>query len=564
MVTDENTFEKGGAMPSIGQFSALKMPEANLPNVTFGMVVDFLGKNKVIYGPASSKRVFRWLKVNGAKGFEPSEDIRVGQLLHVCRIEHAQPLLKENPEAFVCASTHADTVPNWARSYEGRFMLVKHEDAFLYFCFLIMKLFTDALLLRSQLDHAVRDECTLQALLVAAQPAINADLACVDASGYELARANRPRLSNTGAPRKEKPALETDADDPQKAHANNLRGADAGTPHEANAPTTTKREILAEGLPFATMIMTTEDEPSAGQVDLFELACDHAQELCRTLWDEQSHIFCPHRQLLVDLIEGRSQDKLSNEEAKAQMRLTDAVQFKLIILSQDDTRRMSFANVASRAKLINRKRCHVFAYHGSICALCHAGEGDKLLSHQRTLADVRKHLGKLGVTAVSSQIFESLLDLDLAYEQAEIARGVRPLIMKEEGATSAEGKHDVVPFEVCLIYYLIGEGKKNERLLNFTFSHTLMQKLSMEDAANGTDYLDMFWHYLLSERNATAVAERLHVHRNTVLYRMNKIQERFDLDLADPDVREKMIIDFKMFFLLQSQRKDNMGKVSAT
>ena len=63
---------------------------------------------------------------------------------------------------------------------------------------------------------------------------------------------------------------------------------------------------------------------------------------------------------------------------------------------------------------------------------------------------------------------------------------------------------------------------------------------------------------------ATAVAERLHVHRNTVLYRMNKIQERFDLDLADPDVREKMIIEFKMIFLLQSQRKDHMGKVSAT
>lgn len=37
---------------------------------------------------------------------------------------------------------------------------------------------------------------------------------------------------------------------------------------------------------------------------------------------------------------------------------------------------------------------------------------------------------------------------------------------------------------------------------------------------------------------------------------MNKIQARFDLDLSDPDVRERMIIDFKMFFLLQGQRKD--------
>lgn len=61
-------------MPSIGQFSALKVPEANLPAVTYGMVVDFLGKDCVIYGPDTSKRVFRWLKVreglNQPKTFE--------------------------------------------------------------------------------------------------------------------------------------------------------------------------------------------------------------------------------------------------------------------------------------------------------------------------------------------------------------------------------------------------------------------------------------------------------------------------------------------------------------
>lgn len=508
-------------MPSIGQFSALKVPEANLPAVTYGMVVDFLGKDCVIYGPDTSKRVFRWLKVRGMRGFEPTENIRTGQLLHVCSIEHARALLEESPEIFICACSHESEVPDWAEPYSGRFMLIKTEDAFLYFCFLIMKLFTDALLLRVQLERAVKDERSLQALLEAAQAAINADLSCHDSSGYELARAKGDTFDNG------KPAQHV-----------------------------VKRDVIAEGLTFATMEMLTKNEASQGQIDLFDLCCDYAQELCRALWDEQSHLACPHRQLFVDLIEGRAQDGMDDADIRTQARLGKAVQFKLILLEHDDARRMSFANVSTQAKLINRKRCHVFAYRGSVCVLCYAGEGDNLLSHQKTLADVRKHLGKLGVRAVSSQIFESLLDLDLAYEQAVIARKMRPLIMKEAGSESSKAKYDVVPFEVCLIYYLIDETEKSERLLNFTFSHTLMQKLSMEDAQNGTAYLEMFWHYLLSERNATAVAERLHVHRNTVLYRMNKIQTRFDLDLSDPDVRERMIIDFKMFFLLQGQRKD--------
>ena len=65
--------------------------------------------------------------------------------------------------------------------------------------------------------------------------------------------------------------------------------------------------------------------------------------------------------------------------------------------------------------------------------------------------------------------------------------------------------------------------------------------------------MEIFWQYLSCERNATIVAERLHLHRNTVLYRIDKIQKRFDLDLSSQGVREKMLVDFKVFFLMQNR-----------
>ena len=94
--------------------------------------------------------------------------------------------------------------------------------------------------------------------------------------------------------------------------------------------------------------------------------------------------------------------------------------------------------------------------------------------------------------------------------------------------------------------------EKNERFLQFAFSHTILQKIKAEDVARGTNHFELFWFYLYFERNATAVAEHLHLHRNTVLYRMGRIQERFDLDLSQQEVREKMLIDFKVFFLMEN------------
>ena len=94
--------------------------------------------------------------------------------------------------------------------------------------------------------------------------------------------------------------------------------------------------------------------------------------------------------------------------------------------------------------------------------------------------------------------------------------------------------------------------------MRFCFTHTVVEKIHAEDERDGTNYLALFWHYLNSGRNATAVAQRLHMHRNTVLYHIEKIQKRFDFDLSFPGPRERMLLDFKAFFL--NNGKDSIEK----
>ncbi len=61
--------------------------------------------------------------------------------------------------------------------------------------------------------------------------------------------------------------------------------------------------------------------------------------------------------------------------------------------------------------------------------------------------------------------------------------------------------------------------------------------IQARDAEQKTDYLDTLRAYLASNGNISAMAAQLHVHNNTVRYRVTRLAEDFNLDLADPQKR---------------------------
>ena len=56
--------------------------------------------------------------------------------------------------------------------------------------------------------------------------------------------------------------------------------------------------------------------------------------------------------------------------------------------------------------------------------------------------------------------------------------------------------------------------------------------------------------YLLTERSLSTTAKLLHMHRNSVIYRLGKIQSILAVDLDDPDVRLRLLISFKILEML--------------
>ena len=94
-------------------------------------------------------------------------------------------------------------------------------------------------------------------------------------------------------------------------------------------------------------------------------------------------------------------------------------------------------------------------------------------------------------------------------------------------------------FDSVVVGYLVSdhplEMKKAAR-------HPAIQILETYDLKNETDLLNTLKQYLYCDRSVRKTSERMYIHKNTVLYRMNQIRDMCNLDLEDDANREYLIL----------------------
>ena len=76
--------------------------------------------------------------------------------------------------------------------------------------------------------------------------------------------------------------------------------------------------------------------------------------------------------------------------------------------------------------------------------------------------------------------------------------------------------------------------------------HPGIRMLWTFDQAHHTEYCRTLMVWLMQERNMTAAAKSLYIHRNTLLYRLQKLQQLLPCDWDDPHVREYAFISLRL------------------
>ena len=148
---------------------------------------------------------------------------------------------------------------------------------------------------------------------------------------------------------------------------------------------------------------------------------------------------------------------------------------------------------------------------------------------------IRKLCSELEIYAGISNNFSNLMDLSEYYKQALRAIEIGITSNQEPGLYIYR---DYYLHHIANIFFQ----KESEK----TYCHPIMEKLLRYDEDNDTELATTLYAFLVCERNISAASDYLYIHRNTMTYRLKKIDSLIKVNYDDPKERQYLILSYEM------------------
>lgn len=296
---------------------------------------------------------------------------------------------------------------------------------------------------------------------------------------------------------------------------------------------------------FTHVVMHCNNLPiSHGLIDTFSILTDHLAYYVRQDWHTQHRIGPEYAKTLISLLSGKMRNSATAKEELRLAHIDDTARFRVYALSfkdellTDKKQEMSYYLYRLLDLMPNEK---AVAYDGRIVLLHEQGASNDSID-----AQIAMFQNTYGGLCGASYIVDSIYDLPYAYEQACFALEACANSLSLDTAGLLEGTSGHIGhFEAYYPEFLLMSPKDN-RLLAFCLKHSLTMRIKHDDEANGTDNLDILNAFLVGERKATSVSKLLHMHRNTLVYKMESMQKRYGLDLDDAHIRCALMTEYTL------------------
>lgn len=154
------------------------------------------------------------------------------------------------------------------------------------------------------------------------------------------------------------------------------------------------------------------------------------------------------------------------------------------------------------------------------------------------IAIIRDSVVKCGV----SSMLNSFSEITMGYQQVRAA-----IELGSQIAPTAW----IYEYEKYAIDYIVKFAMQNSPLS--MLCHSAVLQLMHEDQENGTCYLDTLATYLTCEKNIGKIAEQLFIHRNTLMYRLEKIRALTGIDYDDTEEMEHVLLSIRILRLHQKK-----------
>lgn len=166
---------------------------------------------------------------------------------------------------------------------------------------------------------------------------------------------------------------------------------------------------------------------------------------------------------------------------------------------------------------------------------------------QSVSARLNDMLERYELTCGRSSKFTELSRAAKAFAQAREAHALskRGMLMKE--GISLNSWPRIFSFDRYSAGFLVNElSDRALDLLDSTYAGSIINAIARQDEHAHTNNYEFLYAYLMYERRTSTVAEQLHMHRNNVGYRIGRIEEQFDIDTDDPQLRADLLLAFRL------------------
>lgn len=242
-----------------------------------------------------------------------------------------------------------------------------------------------------------------------------------------------------------------------------------------------------------------------------------------------------HEHFMIDILEGTLTDPfLTRHQLQALgWELHSEYSILGIPMAQDE----EFQKRAVLVRLCDGWDAHGFLYQDMLLVVYHitGGSTSKLTAH---LENLLKDLNKKGGLSETFSCFSHM---------SQYYRQIQAVLEKNNDSASA--------LTLYKDYYL---SHRSELIKKEIPIFLPVEKLKKYDVSHNCNYCETLYLYLLFEKNAVQTAKKLFLHRNTLKYRLEKIEEIIQVSLDDPMIRQRLLDSLYIILNFPNEKATNI------
>ena len=256
---------------------------------------------------------------------------------------------------------------------------------------------------------------------------------------------------------------------------------------------------------------------------------------------------------LKDLIAGEISDESTVVERCRYAGIPPKAQFCLFFLKADEYSVPSSRLVADVSLSVAPAK--TLLVDDAVVVLCFNCQNSSCARHcvanacplnKRTISQrLNELLDRYDLTCGRRSKFTELALVPIAYQQAKHAYEMSRDRNVAANASIGRVWNRIFSFDAYAVTHLAKRLSDTDKaMFGLTYANSILAELAEQDLISKTNNYEFLYTYLVHERRLTAVADKLHMHRNNVSYRIGRIEEQYGIDTSDPQLRQDMLLAY--------------------